>query len=138
MLLVIEKFPEANTLEVTRGVESALSAMGPGLSGIEIDSTIFRPATFVEEGIDNLIIALLIGLALATMVIGVFRADWRGTLICAVAIPVSFMAAVVVLYLRGATFNTMVLAGLAVALVSVVDDGVVPVDHVGRRLRQHR
>src|SRR6266508_1762647 len=112
LLLVVEKFPGANTLEVTQGVEDALAAMGPGLNGIEVDSSLFRPASFVETALDNLGTALLIGALLLLLVFGVFLFQWRSALISILSVLLSLTAAVAVLYLRGATINAIVLAGL--------------------------
>ena len=138
LLLVVEKFPWANTLEVTRGVEGALDEMRPGLPGIEIDSHIFRAANFVEDAIHNLSRSLLLGVLLMVLVLGAFLFDWRSGLISAVTIPLSLTAAGLVLYLRGATINTMILAGFVIALGAVVDDAIVDCENIVRRLRLHR
>jgi CzcA family heavy metal efflux pump len=138
LLFVIEKFPGANTLEVTRGVEAKLAELSPGLSGIQIDTSIFRPGSFIEMAIDNLSRALLIGLLLLVLVLLAFHYHWRVALISLVTIPLSLLAAGLVLYLRGATLNSMVLAGLVIAIVVVVDDAVIDVENIVRRLRQHR
>src|SRR6266508_3226704 len=138
LLLVVEKFPGANPREVTQGVEDALAAMGPGLNGIEVDSTLFRPASFVETALDNLGTALLIGALLLLLVFGVFLFQWRSALISVLSVLLSLTAAVAVLYLRGATINAIVLAGLVMALGAIVDDAVVDVENIARRLRQHR
>jgi CzcA family heavy metal efflux pump len=137
LFLVIEKFPEANTLDVTRGVDAALAGLAPGLSGIDIDTSVYRPATFIETAIGNIGKALLVGTLLMALAIGVFS-GWRSALISLIAIPLSIVAAVLVLHLRGITFNTVVLAGLVAALGILVDDVVVNVDFIKRRLRQHR
>ena len=138
ILLVIEKFPGANTLEVTRGVDEAFDALRPGLGGIEIDSSIYRPARYVESSFDNLGGMLLIGAILLLLLLGAFFFEWRSALISAIAIPMSLVAAALVLYFRGATVNSMVLAGLVMALGAVIDDAVVDVGNFVRRLRQHR
>ena len=138
LLLVVEKFPGANTLEVTRGVEEALDTLRPGLTGVEIDSTIFRPATYIGTSLDNLGRTLLIGSILMILVLFSFLYQWRSALISFVAILLSLLAAGLVLYLRGATMNTMVLAGFVIALGAVVDDAVISVENIVRRLRQHR
>lgn len=138
LMMIVEKLPWANTLDVTRGVEEALAAMRPGLPGIEIDSTIFRPATFIELSMDNLMMALIIGSVLVILVLGAFLFEWRVALISVIAIPLSLVAGGVILYIAGATINTMVLAGFVVALGSVVDDAIIDVENVVRRLRQHR
>jgi CzcA family heavy metal efflux pump len=137
LLLVVEKLPEANTLAVTRGVEAALRAMQPGLPGIEI-SSIFRAASFIETAFANLTRVLLVGGALVVLVLGAFLYNWRSGVISGVAIPLSLVAAAFVLYLRGATINTMVLTGFVVALGAVVADAIMDVENVMRRLRQHR
>ncbi len=138
LLLIVQKFPWANTLDVTRGVEEAIDDLRPGLSGIEIDTTIFRPATFIEESIDNLTWALLVGSILVIAILILFLFEWRTALISVVAIPLSLMAAMLVLDLRGTTINVMVFAGLVIASGAVVDDAIIDIENIWRRLRQHR
>lgn len=138
LMMIVEKLPWANTLDVTKGVEEAIAAMRPGLPGIDIDTTIFRPATFINLSIDNLMTALIIGCVLVIFILGAFLYEWRVALISVIAIPLSLVAAGVVLYHFGATINTMVLAGFIVALGDVVDDAVIDVENIVRRLRQHR
>jgi len=135
LLMLIEKFPGANTLEITRGVETALDALRLGLPGIEVDPRIFRAATFIEMAFENLGIALLLGGVLVVLVLGAFMASWRTALICLIAIPLSLLTAAVVLSLRGATLNTMVLAGFVIAVGVIVDDAIIAVEHIGLRLR---
>lgn len=134
LLLVIEKLPGANTLEVTRGVEEALLTMQPGLSGIKLDSTIFRPATYIEQAINNLTMLAVIGVILAALVLWVFFLHWRVIFISLVAILLSFATAILLLYLRGATFNMMVLAGLVIAIGIVVDEGLISAENIALRL----
>ncbi|GDY07148.1 cation transporter [Planctomycetia bacterium] len=138
LLLIVEKQPEGNTLEVTRRVEAALEALRPGLKDVDVDPTIFRPATFIERALNNLSHALFIGCGLVVVILIVFLFDWRTALISLTAIPLSLMAAVVVLTLSGATINTMVLAGLVIALGEVVDDAIIDVENIVRRLRLAR
>ena len=138
LMLIVEKFPWGNTLAVTKGVEAALEAMKPGLTGVEIDTTIFRPATFVEDSIDNLSHALLLGCVLVVLVIVAFLYEWRTAIVCIVAIPLSLLAAGLVLYQIGASVNTMVLAGFVIALGVVVDDAILDVENIMRRLRNYR
>jgi Cu/Ag efflux pump CusA len=138
LLLIVEKQRDANTLEVTRNVESALEALRPGLTGLDIDPTIFRPATFIEMSLANLNRALLIGSILVIVVLVLFLFDWRTALISVLAIPLSLMTAVLVLYYRGVSINTMVLAGLVIALGEVVDDAIIDVENILRRLRLNR
>jgi CzcA family heavy metal efflux pump len=138
LLLVVEKFPGANTLDVTRGVEAKLDELRPGLSGIQIDTSIFRPASFVEMAIGNPTRALLIGFLLLVLVLLALFYHWRVALISLVAIPLSLAAAGLVLSLSGATINTMVLAGLVIAVGVIVDDAIIDVENIVRRLRQQR
>ncbi len=138
IMLIVEKFPWANTLDVTRGVEVAMEELRPGLTGIEIDTTIFRPATFITVALDNLARALLVGSILVFVILVLFLFDWRTALISLVAIPLSLMAATLVLDLRGTTINTMVIAGLVISVGVVVDDAIIDIENIVRRLRQHR
>ncbi len=138
LMLIVEKLPWANTLEVTHGIEKALEELRPGLGGIEIDAKIFRPATYIEDSINNLTVALIIGAILVVLVLGAFLYEWRVALISVIAIPLSLMVAALVLSSRGITINTMVLAGLMVALGSLVDDAIIDVENILRRLRENR
>jgi CzcA family heavy metal efflux pump len=138
LMLIVEKLPWANTLDVTRGVEEALKELQPGLAGIDIDPTIFRPATFVEQSIDNLTEALVLGSILVVIVLALFLFSWRSALISLVTIPLSLTASALILYWRDTTINTMVLAGFVIALGAVVDDAIVDTENIVRRLRLHR
>ena len=138
LLLIVEKFPWANTVEVTRGVEKAIEAMRPGLSDINIDTTIFRPATFVTAALENLTSSLLMGSVLVIVILIVFLWDWRIALISATIIPVTVVITLLVLSVLGTTLNVMVLAGLVIALGAVVDDAIVDVENIVRRIRLHR
>jgi CzcA family heavy metal efflux pump len=134
LLLVVEKFPGANTLEVTRGVEEALDELRPGLSGLRIDSSAFRAADFVEEATDNLTLAVIVGCALLALVLLAFLHAWRTALVCMVAFVLSLTTAALVLSVTEATINALVFAGLAAAVVVVIDDAVVDVQNIRRRL----
>jgi Cu/Ag efflux pump CusA len=136
LMLMIEKFPWANTLDVTRGVEEALAELRPGLTGIAIDSTIFRPADFIELALGNLTTALLVGSILVFLVLLAFLFEWRTALISLVAIPLSLMAAGLVLHFAGATINTMILAGFVIAVGVVVDDAIIAVEMMERKLQE--
>src|SRR5215216_1212411 len=138
LLLVVEKFPGANTLEVTRGVEDALTALKPGLSGLEMDSSILRPAKFIERSVGNLGLALLFGFVLLILVISAFLFEWRTALVSVLAILISVVTAGLVLYARGATMNAIVVAGMLMALTVVVDDAIIDVENIMRGLRQNR
>jgi len=134
LMLVIEKFPAANTLEVTRGVEQALAELKRGLPGVKVDSTVFRLASYIEDSIANLAYALAAAALLVVAVIGVLLYSWRTALIAAIAIPLSLLAALLALQLGGATLNSMIMAGLIVALGVVIDDAVIDTEKIMRRL----
>ncbi len=135
LLLIVEKQPWANTLNVTRDVETAMAELRPAMGDVQYDTTIFRPATFIERAIRNLSHSMLLGCVLVVIVLMLFLFDWRTALISVTAIPLSLIAAILVLYYRGGTINTMVLAGLVIALGEVVDDAIIDVENIARRLR---
>jgi CzcA family heavy metal efflux pump len=138
VMLIVEKFPWANTLDVTRGVEEALEELRPGLTGITVDHTIFRPASFIELALHNLSNALILGSVLVFAILILFLFEWRTALISLVAIPLSLMAAAMVLWVRDVTINTMVLAGFVISVGVVVADAIIDVENITRRLRQAR
>jgi CzcA family heavy metal efflux pump len=138
LLLVVERFPWANTLAVTEGVEDALESLRPGLSGVTINPAVFRPATFIEMAIDNLRTAFIVAIILVLLVLAVFLYNIRVAIISIVAIPLSLLAAFIVFHLRGVALNTMILAGFVIAIGAVVDDAIIDVENIVRRLRQRR
>lgn len=135
LILVVEKFPGFNVSDVSRQVDEALTALRPGLTAVEIDSGLFRPATFVESAIDNISLILLIGLALMVALLGWLLRDWRVAVINLVASVLSLLIAGWVLHLTGTGFNTLILAGLIIAIGALVDDVVVDVGRIRQRLR---
>lgn len=137
LLIVIEKFPWANTLEVTDAVDGAMDELEPGLDGIDVDSTVFRAATFIELSADNLSRGLLIGTALVLLTLILFVFNWRVALISIVAIPSSLLAAGFVINITSGSVNAVMVAGLAAALLIVIDSAVVDVDNIARRLGQN-
>jgi Cu/Ag efflux pump CusA len=137
-MLVVEKFPWGNALEVDKGVEAAIDELRPGLPGIDIDTTSFRPATFIETALRNLATSLVLGALLMMLMLGAFLYDWRTALISVVAISLALVVAALVLHWHGDTINTMILAGFVIALGDVVDDAIVDVENVLRRLREQR
>jgi CzcA family heavy metal efflux pump len=138
LMMVIEKFPNASTLDVTNGVLTALRQLQPGLRGIHVDTHIFRQATFIQLAIHNLSESVLIGCILVVFVLIAFLFQWRAALISLLAIPLSLAAAAIVLEKTGATINTMILAGFAVAVGVVVDDAIIDMENIVRRLRAWR
>ncbi|GJE54321.1 MULTISPECIES: efflux RND transporter permease subunit [Methylobacterium] len=140
VLLMVGAQYGANTLDVTEKVETALAELRPALErdGITLRADLFRPANFVSVANANVLQALALGGVLVVIVLFVFLLDWRTALISAVAIPLSLISAVLVLRLLGESLNTMTLGGLAIAIGEVVDDAVIGVENVVRRLREHR
>ena len=138
LLLVVDKFPWANTLDTTHGIDRALEELRPGLTGIEMDTDIFRPANFIDTSIHNLTWALIIGSLLVVAILVAFLFEWRTALISLVAMPLSLMVALLVLHQMGATINVLVLAGLVIAIGVVVDDAIIDIENIWRRLRLHR
>jgi CzcA family heavy metal efflux pump len=138
LLLVVEKFPNADTAEVTAGVQDALNELKPGLSGMKIDTGVFQPTTYIEDAVGNLRLALIIAGILLALALVAFLFQWRTVLISLIVIPLSLVAAAFVTYLLGQTFNPILFAGLAAAIAVVIDDAVVGVHNVARRLREHR
>jgi CzcA family heavy metal efflux pump len=128
----------ANTLEVTRRVEAALEELTPMLTarGIILYSRLHRPANFIEVALRNVRDSLLFGALLVIAILVLFLRDWRSALISFVTIPLSLVIAVIAIDLMGWTLNTMTLGGLAVALGVIVDDAIIDIENIVRRLRQ--
>lgn len=130
----------ANTLSVSQGVETVLGEFEPLFvrQGIEFYPSLFRPADYIERSLHNLAGHLLIGGVLVILVLFAFLYDLRTAFISAVAIPLSLLAAVIVLLKLGINLNIMVLGGLAIALGEVVDDAIIDTENIFRRLRENR
>ena len=137
LMLVIEKFPGTNTRQVTEDLEAAIAALAPA-PGLHMDPTVYRPAGYLDDATANLGWALLIGLVLVFIALMLFLFDWRVAVISAVAIPLSLAAAGLVLYLLETTINTMVVAGLVIAIGALIADAVLDVENLRRRLRESR
>src|SRR5215207_2797032 len=120
------------------GTPEALGKLQPGLTGMKFDTDVFQPAAYIQDAIDNLRLAFIIAGVLLALVLAALLFSWRTTLICLVTIPLSLVAAALVLYLRGETFNPIAFAGLAVAIPLIIDDAVVGVHNVARRLSEDR
>jgi Cation/multidrug efflux pump len=132
LFLVIEKFPGADTLKVTRDVEAAMADMAPGLKGIAIDTQGYRPASFIEAALRNAGWAALIGFMLLIALLLALFGSWRAALIGAIVLPISLTMAAYVLYLQGTTFTTITLLGLAAAVAIVVDDVITDINTASR------
>jgi Cu/Ag efflux pump CusA len=138
LILVVEKWPDANTLEVTKAVDEALAAMAPGLGPVDIDPNLYRPAAYVQEAADNLTIASIAAAVLILLVLAAFLLDWRTALMSAVTIPLSLFVAVNVLSLLGEGLNVVVVGGLVAALVFLIDDAVLSANSIWRGLHASR
>jgi len=140
VIFVISAQFGTNTVEVTRRVEEALAALRPALEsqGMELDATLFRPATFIDVATKSVRDALLLGGVFVIIVLFLFLFDIKTAAISCIAIPLSLLAAVIVLNSFGVTLNTMTLGGLAIAIGEVVDDAVIDVENIVRRLRENR
>jgi CzcA family heavy metal efflux pump len=129
----------ANTLSVTRAVEQALAELTPALKkqGIDVYPGLHRPANFIESALGNLRQSLLVSAVLILVVLYLFLRDARAALIAFIAIPLSLLAAVAVMRRMGMTLNTMTLGGFAVALGVLVDDAIIGIENILRRLREN-
>jgi Cu/Ag efflux pump CusA len=136
LMLVVEKLPGANTLDVTRGVEKALDDLRPGLAGMRTDTNVFRPASFVEDAIGNLTLAIVLAAALLAFALVALLMRWRTVLVALVAASLSLVAGALVIEALGATMNAISFAGLAAAVAIVVGDAVLGAERVARRLRE--
>lgn len=139
VILGIQKQPGANTLELTDRLDTTLAEIQSGLpKGMKIDRHIFRQADFIRISIDNLMKALIEGAILVVAIVFAFLLSARATLISLVAIPLSLVAAILAMKALGATINTMTLGGMAIALGALVDDAIIVVENIVRRLRMNR
>jgi Cu/Ag efflux pump CusA len=138
LMLVVERFPDADVAEVTQDVESALEAMGPGLSGITVDTDLYRPADYLESATNRLGIAALVGLGLMLIVVGLLTWSWRTVLIALGSVATSLVAALYVLRLGDGALTTMTLLGLAAATALVIDDVIGDVAAVHARADERR
>lgn len=124
LMLVVERFPDANTAQVTHDVDEAIEAMKPGLAGINMDANVFRPETYMNTALRRLGVVGLVSAVLLVASVGLLFVSWRVVLIPVVAVPLSLVSAAWILHLRGETLTTMTLLGLAAAAVVVIDDVV--------------
>jgi CzcA family heavy metal efflux pump len=139
VILSIQKQPDANTLQLTREIDRLLAGLAKTLpKGVTIETENFRQADFIEVAIRNVATALRDGAILVVVVLFLFLGNFRATLISALAIPLSLVAGVLVISLFGYNFNTMTLGGLTIAIGALVDDAIIDVENVFRRLRQER
>ena len=140
VLLTLASQYGANTLESTLALESALADLAPvfAAEGITVYPRLHRPASFIEASLGNLRHSLLLGAGLVAVVLFLFLGHLRTALVSLTAIPLSLLAAIIVLDRFGVTLNTLTLGGLAIALGEVVDDAIIDVENILRRLRENR
>ena len=138
VVIAIQKQPGVNTLALSARLDQTFESLRSSLpSGMRIESHIFRQADFIDRAIDNLLTALRDGAVLVTAIVFLFLLSLRATLITLIALPLSLIAAVLALSALGGTLNTMTLGGLAIALGALVDDAIIVVENIVRRLRQN-
>ena len=140
VILNVEEQYGANTLAVTRALKDRLQQLGPVLAaqGVSLHPDLFGQASYIETAIAHLRTALLVGAILVITVLFLFLFNARTALISATAIPLSLLTAIIVLNALGASINTMTLGGLAIAIGEVVDDAIIDVENIFRRLRENR
>lgn len=140
VLLIIDGAYGSNTLDVTRNIEYALNDLRPTLEtqGIAIHSDVFRAADFIDVALDNIGHSLIVGAILVVVVLFLFLFNFWTAAISCTAIPLSLLAAVIALDKLGLSLNTMTLGGLSIAIGEVVDDAVIDVENIYRRLRENR
>ena len=139
VLLTVTKQPEVSTIRLTAQIEAALGEMRASLpEDVRISTDIFRQSSFIESSIDNVEKSLLEGALFVIIVLFIFLMNWRTTVISLISIPVSVIIALLSMKAMGFTINTMSLGGLAIAIGSLVDDSIVDVENVFKRLRQNR
>jgi CzcA family heavy metal efflux pump len=139
VILIVDTAYGANTLDVTAGLDKALAEMRPALAaqGIELHTHLFRASDFINVALRNIRDSLLIGAVLVVAVLFLFLFNFRIAAISCTAIPLSLLAAVIVLWRMGVSLNTMTLGGLSIAIGVVVDDAVIDVENIYRRLREN-
>ena len=138
VILSISKQPNINTLEVTKNIERSLKEIKKSLpDDVKMDTKIFRQADFIEASVSNVARALVEGAVLVIVILLLFLGSFRTTIISVVAIPLSLLGSFIVMHLLGMNINTMTLGGMCIAIGSLVDDAIIDVENVYKRLRQN-
>lgn len=139
VLLTVTKQPNTNTLALTGRLDNALDELKANLpADVKINSQIFRQSRFIDSSIDNLKKSLIEGAIFVIIVLFIFLMNWRTTIISLISIPLSIVFSLLAIRWMGLTINTMSLGGIAIAIGSLVDDSIVDVENVFKRLRQNR
>ncbi len=139
IIISISKQPNANTLEVTKRIEENLKVLKETLpADVKLDTKIFRQAGFIETSVENVMRAMIEGGIFVVIILFLFLGNLRTTVISLLALPLSLLGAILVLSMLGLTINTMSLGGMAIAIGSLVDDAIIDVENVYKRLRQNR
>ena len=139
VLLIVEKQPGYNTLALTRQVEEAVAELEPALPpDVKVNPKVLRQADFINFALDNVFEALRDGIILLVIILFVFLRNFRTTFITILSIPTSFMITCIFFYLFGFSINVMTLGGLAIAVGELVDDSIVDVENIFKRLREHK
>ena len=139
VIVSVEKQPAIDTIKLSREVERAMAELNQTMpKGIKVDTVVFRQANFIETSIHNVEKVLFEAAVVVAIVLFLFLLNTRTTLISLTAIPVSMLATAIVFHLLGLSINTMTLGGLAIAIGELVDDAVVDVENIFRRLRENR
>lgn len=138
VVLAVQKQPGANTLELTERIQRELAAMQATLpAGMKVHAELFRQASFIRVAVDNVVKALRDGAVLVVIVLFLFLWNVRATAISIVAIPLSLVVAIFAMKLLGISINTMTLGGMAIAIGALVDDAIIDVENVFRRLKEN-
>ena len=138
VILSISKQPNINTLNVTENIERNLTEIQKSLpADVKMDTKIFRQADFIEASVNNVSEALIEGALFVVVILFLFLGSFRTTLISIIAIPLSLLGSMIILYLLGMNINTMTLGGMCIAIGSLVDDAIIDVENVYKRLRQN-
>ncbi len=138
VILTLMKQPNANTLKLTERIDETMSAVQKQLpETVELNTHIFRQSNFIQASIDNLQRTLLEGALFVSIILFLFLLNWRTTVISLIAIPVSLLVTIIFLKLFGFTINTMSLGGMAIAIGALVDDAIIDVENIFKRLREN-
>lgn len=139
VILSVSKQPNINTIDVTRKIEANLNDVRKSLpDDVVMDTQVFRQSNFIEASVDNVAEALIEGAILCIIILFLFLGSFRTTIISVLAIPLSLLGTIIVLWLMGMDINTMTLGGMCIAIGSLVDDAIIDVENVYKRLKERK